>query len=236
MRSSLVGLMAFGIALGAWPEAQCGESRAPVVVELFTSQGCNSCPPADAYLGELAKRGDVLPLAFHVDYWDYIGWKDPFAQRQWTDRQRAYSRSLGLRTIYTPQVVVQGSIDAVGSDRRAVAQAIAKAKAGAAFDLAARRSGDGIVLSLAEAAGVVGEVWIVGYDPKHETRVLRGENAGKTLTEFNIVRGLRRAGLWNGTAQELTVKTADLPEGQAHVAIVQSPGWGRILAAVTIGG
>src|SRR5215471_14483241 len=96
----------------------------PVVVELFTSQGCSSCPPADAVLGKLAKRSDVLPLAFHVDYWDYIGWKDPFASKETTDRQYDYGRALCLNMVYTPQMVVDGSQDVVGSDEGAVVRAI----------------------------------------------------------------------------------------------------------------
>src|SRR5262249_1393689 len=97
----------------------------PVVVELFTSQGCNSCPPADALLGKLARRKDVLPLAFHVDYWDYIGWKDPFASKEGTERQYNYGRALGLNMVYTPQMVIDGSQDAVGSDEGAVMRGIA---------------------------------------------------------------------------------------------------------------
>src|SRR5277367_5521376 len=96
--------------------AQAGETR-PVVVELFTSQGCNSCPPADAYLGELAKRPDVLALSLHVDYWDYIGWRDPFAQHAFTLRQRDYSHALSERYVYTPQMVINGQLQGVGSQR-----------------------------------------------------------------------------------------------------------------------
>ncbi len=105
------------------------EPRAPVVLELFTSQGCDSCPPADAYLGELSGRADLVALAFHVDYWDHIGWKDPYSMAAATKRQEAYRRSLGERIIYTPQLVIQGAAHEVGSDRGGVARAIDAAPA-----------------------------------------------------------------------------------------------------------
>ncbi|HEV8025928.1 MAG TPA: DUF1223 domain-containing protein, partial [Stellaceae bacterium] len=106
--------------------AHAGEGRsAPVVVELFTSQGCSTCPPADAYLGELASRPGVIALAFHVDYWNYIGWTDPFASKAATDRQRSYAKQLGLRYVYTPQMVINGTMEGVGSGREAITQLIA---------------------------------------------------------------------------------------------------------------
>jgi hypothetical protein len=109
------------LAPAAVPMQALAEDKGmPVVVELFTSQGCSSCPPADEYLGELAHRRDVIALAFHVDYWDYIGWKDPFASPDFTRRQRAYAGALGLRGLYTPQMIVDGRADAVGSDRARV--------------------------------------------------------------------------------------------------------------------
>src|SRR5438105_11263765 len=101
-------------ALGS--TAATAGAQAPVVIELFTSQGCESCPPADAYLGELARRADVVALAFHVDYWDYIGWKDPYASSAATARQRGYAAALGARVVYTPQMVIQGAAHEVGSD------------------------------------------------------------------------------------------------------------------------
>src|SRR5689334_7353524 len=104
------------------------EDRRPVVVELFTSQGCNSCPPADAFLGELAARPDVLALSLHVDYWDYIGWKDPFAQRAYTERQRSYSRALNQRFVYTPQMVIDGTLQGVGSETATINKLIEKAR------------------------------------------------------------------------------------------------------------
>src|SRR4051812_38711022 len=113
--------------MGGGGIAAAGERAVPVVVELFTSQGCNSCPPADAFLAELAKRPDVLALSLHVDYWDYIGWKDPFAQHAFTVRQRDYSRALSQRYVYTPQMVINGELQGVGSERRTIEALIARA-------------------------------------------------------------------------------------------------------------
>lgn len=208
--------------------AESAEAGGPVLIELFTSQGCNSCPPADAYLGDLAKRRDVIALAFHVDYWNYIGWKDPFSDAAWTERQRLYSRSLGTSQVYTPQVVVDGRDHAVGSDRRAVERLIGEAAKRDRPSLAATRSAEGLSLTI-QGQGE-GEIWIVGYDPRHETKVPRGENAGKTLTEFNVVRGVARFDAWRGGALTRTIATDELPPGAAHVAIIQAPNLGRILA------
>jgi hypothetical protein len=204
----------------------------PIVVELFTSQGCNSCPPADALLGELAKRGDLVPLAFHVDYWDYIGWKDPYALADATARQRAYAEALGQRMIYTPQMVIQGQRDEVGSDRGAVAKAIKDVlKPSVAVTL--NRGTDRLTIEVGEGTGP-GELWLVGYDRRHETKVLRGENAGRTLAEYNIVRQIRRVGAWTGTKLRLEIPAAEMPEGGAQAALLQAPGLGPILGAATL--
>src|SRR4051812_17852201 len=126
----------------------------PVVVELFTSQGCSSCPPADALLGELTRRADVLPLAFHVDYWNRLGWKDPYSSAESTARQRTYARQLGLRTIYTPQMVVDGGIDVVGSERADVLKAIDAARASQrTVPIEVARDGDGLRVRVGAGAG-----------------------------------------------------------------------------------
>jgi hypothetical protein len=212
--------------------AESARADSPVLVELFTSQGCNSCPPADAYLGDLAKRKDVIALAFHVDYWDQLGWKDPFAKAAWTQRQRAYQSALRTSTIYTPQMVVDGGDHAVGSDRRAVEALIGKAAKGGRPSLAAKATADGLSLTIAGEGNA--EIWIVGHDPRHETRVARGENAGKTLAEFNIVRGIAKLAAWKGGAVTLTVPKAELPEGGAFVALLQESGQGRVLATAAV--
>ena len=215
--------------LGALISAESAAADGPVLIELFTSQGCNSCPPADAYLGDLAKRRDVIALAFHVDYWDYIGWKDSFADAAWTQRQRLYARSLGTQQIYTPQMVIDGGKHAVGSDRPAVERLIGEAAKRNRPALAVKRTAEGLSLTI-EGQGE-GEVWIVGYDPRHDTKVPRGENAGKTLAEFNVVRGMVRIDAWKGGALARTLAASELPPGVAHVALIQAPNLGRVLAA-----
>ncbi len=216
----------FALALLA-PFSAMAQSR-PVVVELFTSQGCSSCPPADALLHGLAKRGDVLALAFHVTYWDRLGWKDPYSLPEATARQREFSRLAGTRQVYTPQMMVDGKIDVVGSDVRGVRDALARAAASQAAGpaLSATRGVDGVTITLGAGPGS-GRVLVVGYDPERTTRVGRGENAGRTLTEANIVRSLTDAGAWDGTAGRLTVAA---PAGERIAVLVQRAD-GAIIAA-----
>lgn len=211
---------------------------APVVVELFTSQGCSSCPPADTYLGELADRPDVLALAFHVDYWNYIGWTDPFASKLATQRQRDYSRQLNLRYVYTPQMVVNGAAEGVGSERQTIAPLIKAATADtrphAAVALA--RGADG-KLAIHIGAGTAKEpatVWLVGIDHERSTAVMRGENGGQTLKEFQIVRSFKEIGTWHGAPLDLDVSVSDVA-GDGNVAVlVQIGGTGRIVGAATL--
>jgi hypothetical protein len=226
------------MAAGLSSTALAADQR-PVVVELFTSQGCDSCPPADAFLGELTRRPDVLALAFHVDYWDYIGWKDPFAQRAWTERQRGYGASLGLRGIYTPQMVIDGRIDAVGSQRDQVERAIKTARATpAAVQLNLTRLAEGgVAIALTGAEGLAGEAELIAvtYDRRHETQVMRGENAGKKLVEYNVVRGAKRIDGWRGGALQRQLAAAELPgAGEQCAVLVQAKGQGAILAAATV--
>jgi len=224
--------LALAVALGASTPAWARDR--PVVAELFTSEGCSSCPPADALLAELARsRPDVLALAFHVTYWDRLGWPDPFALAAATARQRAYAAALGLYSLYTPQLVVDGRIDVVGSDRGGVLAALRRAAADRAEPVALRlsREGGGIVVEIgAGAPGQRGALLLVGYDPLRRTRVARGENAGATLTEANIARGLAVAAEWRGEA--LTARAAP-PEGERLAAILQAPD-GRVLGAARL--
>lgn len=233
----VAGLAMLAGAFGPTSSAGAGRAGTPVVVELFTSQGCSSCPPADAFLGELASRSDVIALAFHIDYWDYIGWKDPFANPAWTERQHAYKRALGLHMVYTPQMVIDGRVDAIGSEQATVNDAITAA---AAQDdkvaLSITEQGEGhykVALPAAPSTqGLPATVWLVVFDHQQVTPVAKGENAGATLTDHNIVRELRPIGSWSGTAQELTL---DLDEaamtGKGCAVIVQSDSAGPILGA-----
>ena len=208
--------------------------EAPVVVELFTSQGCNTCPPADAYLGELAKRPDIVALALHVDYWDYIGWKDPYAISIATDRQRAYANSFGKGFVYTPQMVVDGAAEAVGSHRATVAEEIADAlKVPGRFAVKiVNKANDQMVVTVpaAPSDGKSATVWLVMYDRSHTTDIKRGENGGKRLTYYNVVREFRKIGTWTGKAMTIPVK-ADADGRDECAVLVQYDGTGRIVGA-----
>jgi hypothetical protein len=210
---------------------------APVVVELFTSQGCNSCPPADAFLGELAQRTDLIALAFHVDYWNYIGWEDPFSSPEATQRQRDYARSLGLASVYTPSMVIDGSADAVGSDRAKVNRAIVAAGQHPKTPIAiAAGPGGGWRVTIPTAkVDQPATVWLALYDRQHVTPVKRGENAGATLTDYNIVREFRRIGQWDGTQLDLPLDIGAIDLADRGVAvIVQAGGAGAILGAAVL--
>ena len=212
--------------------------KPPVVVELYTSQGCSSCPPADKYMGELTKRKDVLGLTFHVDYWDYIGWKDPFAMPQNTTRQRRHSQSLGLRNIFTPQMVIQGAVSAVGSDRMDVDQAIHQTKklAQVAVSLRHHKNGQLNIMIPAAATKDTAKIYLVAYDDKHSTSVKRGENGGRKLSYYNVVREMKQVGTWSGSKFALSVPLSGLMSAgrSACAVLVQSVRTGRILGAAQI--
>ena len=203
----------------------------PAVVELFTSEGCNSCPPAEAYVGELASRPDVLALAFHVDYWDDLGWRDRFGLGQAVERQRNYARALRLGSVYTPQIVVDGNTDFVGSSRGAIERALRDSRQGPPVALSI--GPDEITVKL-EPGTRAGDVVLVSYLRKAVTPIGRGENAGRTLAEYNIVRSVQTLGHLDGTAQEFRMKLASLPRDATDVAVlVQAPGQGAIVSAAT---
>ena len=200
----------------------------PVVVELFTSQGCSSCPPADAYLIELSKgRRDVLPLAFHVTYWDQLGWKDPFSLPSATERQSQYGRRFGDGS-YTPQIVVDGAAGMVGSHRSAVASAIERAKRESVTAAAVSVTRNGKLVSIEVGSGSGnGRVLLIGFDREHTTPIGRGENGGRTLTEANIVRSIRPVGQWSGSPLKISEQ---FPEGQDVEVVLEAPN-GQVIGA-----
>jgi hypothetical protein len=211
--------------------AIAGEPSRPAVVELFTSEGCSSCPPAEAYLGELARRPDVLALAFHVDYWDELGWHDRFGIAAATPRQRGYAQSLRLSTIYTPQMVIDGKGDFVGSDRARIERSLSESRTGLPVAMSVS---DGILtIDLPESRdNAAGDVVLVAYLSSANSAIGRGENAGRTLTEFNVVRSIRVLGRYDARAQTYRAELASLPADATDAALlVQSSGQGRILAA-----
>ena len=218
------------------------QDGALTVVELFTSQGCSSCPPADTYLGELAQRADVIALSFHVNYWDYIGWKDPYASQQSTDRQKAYARQMSLRYVYTPQMVVDGKLHASGNRQQQVETNIERARdlAQGRVEVNVTRISEGQVRiqipgSYALYRGEA-DIMLVRFDEKHVTDVTRGENKGKTLANHNVVRLLRPVADWNGEAVDMVMRLQDIGGADpAYCAIfVQERGQGRILGASVV--
>lgn len=227
----LLRVLATSVLL-AWLPAMAAAAERPVVVELFTSEGCSSCPPADAFLTELSRgRRDVLPLAFHVTYWNSLGWKDPFSTSAATQRQARYGAKFGDGS-YTPEMVVDGRKGLVGSERGTAEAAIAAAASGSrtAAAVTLNRQGSGISISVGQGSGS-GRVILVGFDPEHRTAVGRGENSGRTLTESNIVRSIRSVGQWSGAPLTLA---ADAPEGQDAAVLLEAPD-GSIIGASRLG-
>ena len=223
-------------ACGFWLAATAQVQAEPVVVvELYTSQGCSSCPPADEFLGMLASDPRILPLALHVDYWDYIGWADKFAQGKFTDRQKAYAHAIGSRTIYTPQLIIGGADRIEGYAPEETAERL-RDHLGAATPvrLTVTREGDKLVIR-AEADPPLTEpvrVQLVRYKPEETVTIERGENAGKTITYRNIVTSWERLEDWGGTAP-LEV-TAPYPGDEPGAVIVQTTGPAAILAAARV--
>ena len=216
---------------GLLPTTVAMAGERPVVVELFTSQGCSSCPPANAYLNELARgRRDVLALAFHVTYWDRLGWKDPFSLQAATARQDRYGHRFGDGS-YTPEIVVDGATSHVGSHREDVGSAIEQAKRGSGTAATINVSKDGSGLSIEVGGGRgSGKVLLIGFDHDHQTAIRRGENGGRTLEEANVVRSIRAIGEWDGAALHLSEK---LPEGEDVAVLLEAPD-GRIVGAARL--
>lgn len=218
----------FLAALAALFPKIASAAERPVVVELFTSQGCSSCPPANAYLNELSKRpSDILALAFHVTYWDYLGWKDPFSLKIATDRQDRYGRRFGDGS-YTPEIVVDGSTGVVGSHRDEVDRAIAKARTNGTTvaDVHVVVKDGKASIDVGAGQGVA-RVLLVGFDREHVTPIGRGENRGRTMAEANIVRSFRPVAEWSGAPIHLDEQLSD---GEQVAVILEAPD-GRIVGA-----
>ena len=196
--AALLGAVTLGASAAAGErDARAPEHARPVLVELFTSQGCSSCPPADRLLSRLSKQENVLALAFHVDYWNYIGWTDPFSSAEWSARQRRYRESFALPSSYTPQVVVDGRFEGVGSDAREVEELLARARLGSAVSLAGRRiAGEEPAVEIevgpTARSAASGQAVLMLAVPESglETEVARGENGGRSLRNDNVVRAL----------------------------------------------
>lgn len=234
-RMKIAILAALGLAslvLSA-PVAQAEGSV--VVVELYTSQGCDACPPADEVLAQLTGRDDVIALSLHVDYWDYLGWRDTFAQRQFSRRQYAYRDAWRKNVVYTPQMVVQGRDDVMGSRSDALAAAIAAAQqVEPPIKVTIERQGGMLKCRIEPGPErVVGIVWIAKYTLSATVEISRGENAGRTITYMNVVNSLNRIGSWAGIEPEEVAMPQ--PEPGEGVAIwIQAGEAGPILAAAKI--
>jgi len=196
------------------------------VIELFTSQGCSSCPPADKVLGELAKDPSVVALSLPIDYWDYLGWKDTLADARFSARQKAYSRMRGDREVYTPQAVVNGSTHVIGSDLVGIESAIDTTRAAGVMSVPVTltQSGRQITVSVAAAAqGPAihhGEVWIGSISTSVPILIGRGENSGREVTYHNVVRNLLKVGDWNGTSGNWTVPLENISHDGVDAAVV----------------
>jgi hypothetical protein len=211
--------------------ASAANAKGPVLVELFTSQGCAACVDANAYASALASRDDVLPLTFSVDYQEYLGWRDTFAKPEFAERQKAYARRLTGKPLYTPQLVVDGRAQASGARQGQVEKLIDDfADDRQAAPAIRRLSGGKVAIGAGKVPKGGAEIWLVRYDPRsREVEVQKGENRGKVIAYRNVVRELVRLGAWTGKA-----RTMKLPEGRDEglktAVIVQQAGGGRVLA------
>jgi len=219
--------MILGLAVAATPA--CADPR-PVVVELFTSQGCSSCPPADALLAELARRDGVLALGFHISYWDRLGWKDPLSSQGSTDRQKAYARRLSGGQVYTPQIVVDGTDEMVGSDRSVVLAALLSAHPQAIAPVSFAADHRSVAIGVGTGKG---EVVLVRFVRHRTTEVAVGENAGREATDANGVTGLTTLGHWDGSRAEFPIEPPANGEGLA--VLVQAPDGHMLGAAMVLG-
>ncbi|WP_029416937.1 DUF1223 domain-containing protein [Brevundimonas bacteroides] len=232
-----IGLVAAAVVFGH-ATVQPVEARVPApppadeltVVELFTSQGCNACPPANANLVRLSSRPDLLTLSFNVTYWDDLGWPDTFAKPEYTARQRAYQRGLGTDNVWTPQVVVDGRSHTVGRQMEHIERLIDSHLVLAGPSIAFRNGGVGLAGGPAQSAPA--DVWLVRYEPDPiAVPVARGENAGRTLPHASVVRELVKLGQWSGGQPQGWALPAPTRDGLLTAVLVQMPDGGPILRA-----
>lgn len=220
------------VAIAALPLLGAGTTPAqPVVLELFTSQGCSSCPPADLAVAAVADRPDVIALSWNVTYWNHLGWKDTFSRPEFTARQVAYVRALGHAAPFTPEVVAGGRVDAVANTAARVDALIAKGRTRATTMVSAVDGRISVAAGVAPRRGA--DVWLVSYDPRTiQVPVKAGENGGKTLPQRNVVRSLKRLGDWRGAAASFATPAAGA--GLSRVVLVQGKDGGPILAALRL--
>ena len=230
----------------AYGSAAAGETKKPAgVVELFTSQGCSSCPPADAIFADLVQKGEVIALAYHVDYWDYLGWQDTLASKNNTARQYDYAKSFRASSVYTPQAVINGRTHVNGSSLTEISQALArfsKSGKGMTVDVKVMRAGDTVVIDAGDGAGdEKGQVLLVYFDPARPVAIQRGENSGRVVTYWNAVTDIDTAGMWHGAAARYEFPVSEIAKkGPGGCAVLlQATGKnglpGPILGAALVG-
>ncbi|TPK39158.1 DUF1223 domain-containing protein [Mesorhizobium sp. B2-5-4] len=222
-----------GAGQGSEPETVQAEKSQPDrplgVVELFTSQGCSSCPPADAFFAELATRQDLVALAYHVDYWDYLGWKDTLSHKENTERQYDYMRYFSSRSVYTPQAVLNGRMHVNGANRGEVDGALARmARAGEGMRVPVKvsRTGDRVIIDTGDAGAGPNDahVVIVYFDAPQTVKIGQGENSGRKMTYWNAVTGIQTAGMWHGKAQRYELPLSEITKKGGCAVLLQSVG------------
>jgi hypothetical protein len=238
---ALAGFATAGFGFATSPAA--AETKA--VLELFTSQGCSSCPPADKLLSEYAEDQDILALSFNVDYWDYLGWKDTLASPEYSERQRSYAASRGDRRVYTPQIVVDGRSHVVGSSRQQVEAAIRSNASALTVPITLTLTPDDEAVTVnigasPDADVPHGTLWLVMYDRSVTVPIERGENTGKTITYTNVVRKMRPITMWKGDAMSVDLPKSEIDhagvDNCAVILQVEADGGlpGPILGAATL--
>jgi hypothetical protein len=222
--------MRYWLVLAALLLAMPARAR-PVVVELFTSEACSSCPPAEELLAKLkASDPNILALSFHVTYWDGPGWTDKYGLKEATERQSWYAELLHSDTVYTPEAVVDGAAQVVGSNRGDLTGAIGDAQNNLGQEVPVTISaGKMVTVNIGAADGQTANIWLIGFDPHHTTPIGGGENGGVTVTEVNVVRSLSSLGTWMGIAETVTIPK---PEGE-QVAVILQTETGQILGAAS---
>lgn len=231
-RRHALGLAAAGLTAPLFPQTAMAEP-APVLVELFTSQGCSSCPPADQLASQLKSQPGVTVVTFNVDYWDYLGWRDTLAKPEYTKRQTDYAHSRGDMDVYTPQMVINGDSHAVGSNQDTVQKAIASARRRVSnLQLHLSATEKELIVNLPKGeAGVEATLWILAVAPVVTVIIERGENSGKSITYQNVVRNLVPAGMWDGSAATLKLPRKGIMTGDSKscIAVLQKGKVGPVL-------
>jgi hypothetical protein len=228
--------------LGAWliaGAASAGETREPILIELFTSQGCSSCPPADAFMGELQTRKDVIAISFNIDYWDYIGWRDTLASRENTLRQQAYAKVLKPHQVYTPEMVIDGDENVPGNQREQALKIMEECKREAVNErvpVTLKLAGNEVDVAIGGGPRREATIWMAHTASSRTVAINRGENRGRTVTYHNVVRSFAAVGKWSGDALTLRLptkgQTSDNSDGV--VVWVQAGEMGRVLGAAQI--